>query len=341
MLIVVNGTRVDICYLYVSPAGSGDWGADRLGAQDTLAPGDSIAVHLTAGNYDTRAEDCDGNVLAQVDGADISGQRKWTVTQKAPWDREPDTDGADEDEDTPARPTVQPTATPVVLDQLLCCGQSVGGTMIWSIRYPRGWEVEYFGTPRQFLGAAIYDPDGSIRITLIPSGQPEAGSPMDTGEIESALDGLVKIRQGEDSGFEEFMRDPVPGLLDTRVWGGTWPGDAEPMWEAYIVYIGALPDIGPMFPRTFMSLMGVRAASSDWTTGVQIYENMLATAQFKSLKDDTETDASGMGRPAIEAGAVRFCPRQCEWEWISASTEGWACPVYGEESYPYEVPCEE
>lgn len=339
-LTVINRTNVDICYLYLAPAGSDDWGPDRLGTKDTVAPGDSVDIQLTPGRYDAHAEDCDDNVLSEVYGADVTSDARWTVTRAAPWDDE----GGDDEGSAPARPTPRPTARPtpepVVLDQLLCCGQSVGGTLVWSIRYPRGWEVEYFGTPRQFLGAAIYDPEGSIRVTLIPSGQPEAGSPMDTGEIESALDGLVKIRQAEDPGFEEFMREPVPGALDTRLWGGTWPGEAEPMWEVYVVYIGALADVGPMFPHTFMSLFGVRAASSDWAAGVQIYEDMLATAQFKSVDGKTETGAEGLAQPAVEAGMARFCPKECAWEWISASVDGWACPVYGEESYPYEVPCE-
>jgi hypothetical protein len=339
-LTVINRTDVDICYLYLSPAGSDNWGLDRLGTKDTIPPGDSVDIELTPGRYDALAEDCDGETLAEVRGADISTDRKWTVRQPAPREREPAQDDEDEGEGPLGRPTPPPSPTPVALDQLLCCGQSVGGTLVWSIRYPRGWEVEYFGTPRQFLGAAIFDPQGSIRVTLIPSGQPEAGSPMDTGEIESALDGLVKMRQAEDPGFAEFMRAPVPGALDTRLWGGTWPGETEPMWEVYIIYIGELLDVGPMFPHTFMSLFGVRAASSDWAAGVQIYEDMLATAQFKSVDGKTESGAAGLGQPAVEAGMVRFCPKQCAWEWISASVDGGACPVYGEESYPYEVPCE-
>jgi hypothetical protein len=340
-LTVVNQSDVEICYLFAAPAGRDDWGVDRLGSSATLAPGDSFAVRVAAGKYDIRAEGCDGSVLAEVRGADLSKDRTWHITgdNRAAGTETPrvtPTAALDNAEVTPAATAM----SLVVLDQLLCCGQSVGGTMIWSIRYPRGWEVEYFGTQRQFLGAAIYDPAGSIRITLIPSGQPEAGSPMDTGEIESALDGLVKVRQGEEPGFAEFMREPVQGVLDTRLWGGTWPGRDERMWETYIVSIGELPYVGPMLPHTFMSLMGVRAASSDWAASVKIYEDMLATAQFKSLKDNTEIDGTAMGKPVVDAGMVRFCPKECAWEWISAAVEGWACPVYGEESSPYEVPCE-
>ena len=274
--------------------------------------------------------------MSEAYGVDVTRNARWNITRATASDEAEDS----EDNTHPARPTAPATPTPVTLDQLLCCGQSVGGTLIWSIRYPRGWEVEYFGTPRRFLGAAIYDPEGSIRISLIPAGQPEAGGPMDTGEIESALDGLVRMRQAEDPGFEEFLREEVPGLPDTRLWGGTWPGETEPMWEVYLIYVGALPDVGPMFSHTFLSLMGLRAAASDWAAGAHIYEEMLATAQMKSLKDNSETDATNLGKPAVEAGMVRFCPRECAWEWISASVEGWACPIYGEESYAYEVPCE-
>lgn len=345
-LTVINRTDVDICYLYLSAVGSDDWGPDRLGPKGTISPGDSLDVTLTPGRYDARAEDCDGEMLAEVHGADIRADRKWTIRPKAGQDSESNTDAGDEREDDrqPAPPTPRPTVVatpmPVTLDQFLCCGQSVGGTMIWSIRYPRGWEIEYFGTPREFVGAAIFDPAGTIRITFLPSGTPEAGGPLDTGEIESLLDGLVQVRQSEDPGFQEFLREPVPGLPDARLWGGTWPGETQPMWEVYFVQAASLGYVAPQLPRTYMTIMGMRAAASDWATGGRIYEQMLSTAKLKWLKDDSETDATELGGPAVDAGMVRFCPKECAWEWISAAVGNWACPVYGEESYAYEVPCE-
>jgi hypothetical protein len=341
-LTAINQSGVEICYLFVAPDGSNGWGTDRLGSGATLAPGDSFAVRVTAGRYDVRVEDCDGNVLDEVRGADLSENRTWTITGDNPpagteTPRAQPTAAEDKPEVTPSA-----TAIPsVVLDQFLCCGKSVGGTNIWSIRYPTGWKVEYFGTPSEFFGAAFSNPEESITVTFLPSAMPEAGSVLDTGNVDTFLDGLVQVRSGEDAGFREFLRQPVPGVQDTRVWGGTWRGRSDKMWETYVVFVAPLAYVAPQVPHTYFMMMGVRAASSDWATGSKIYQDMLESAQIKSLKgSDAQQDAVGMGQPAVETGMVRFCPKECDWEWISASSPGGSCPVYGEESSPYEVPCE-
>jgi hypothetical protein len=331
-LTIVNASEVEICYVYLAPSDGDDWGDDWLGAKNTIPPGESHTMRLTDGEYDARAEDCDHNVLSEVQSATISDDMKWTVRGS----------DAATDQDTNPPKGQQPTPThEVALNQFLCCGKSVGETNIWSIRYPGGWKVEYFGTPDAFTGAAFFDPQGSIRITFLPSAMPEAGGTLDTGEVESFLDGLVQMRRGEDAGLKEFLRQPVPGIEGARIWGATWPGQDDQMWEAYLVFVAPLMYIAPEVPQTYFTLMGVRAASPAWAAGVKIYEDMLKTVQVKWLKDTSaKVDAVEMGKPAVEAGMVRFCPKECDWEWISASQPGWACPVYGEESYPYEVPCE-
>jgi hypothetical protein len=332
-LTIINESEVEICYVYLAPSDGDDWGDDWLGAKNTIPPGESHTIRLTAGQYDARAEDCDHNVLSEVQGATISGDMKWTVKG---------TD-ATTDQGTKPKKGQQPTPTrEVALNQFLCCGKSVGETNIWSIRYPGGWKVEYFGTPDTFTGAAFSDPQGSIRITFLPSGTPEAGSSLDTGEVDSFLDAMVEIRRKEDSGFEEFLRQPVPGVPDARIWGGTWSGRDAKMWETYIVLVAPLVYVAPEVPQTYIMIMGVRAASPDWALGVRVYEDMLKSVQVKWLKDESRpnVDALALGEPAVEPGMVRFCPKECDWEWISAAEPGWACPKYGEESYPYEVPCE-
>ena len=330
-LTVINNSGVEICYIFLAPAGGNDWGRDWLGKKDTLPPDERRTFRLTAGAYDARAEDCDNNILSELHAAEITRDINWTIS---------DSDAPGGEDIAPAGDEEAP-AQDVALDQLLCCGTSVGGTNVWSIRYPAGWEVEYFGARSNFTGAAFFDPDGSIRVTFLPSGMPEAGSALDTGNVDEFLDALVQVRRQEDAGFREFLRQAVPGAPDTFVWGGTWPGRGEKMWEAYLVYVAPLAYVGPQTPHTYLLLLGVRAASTDWAAGVKIYEDMLASAQIKAVKEGgAEVDAGQMGRLAVEPGMVRFCPKECDWEWISASDPGWPCPVTGEESSLWEVPCE-
>ncbi|MBN1246063.1 MAG: hypothetical protein JXC32_00300 [Anaerolineae bacterium] len=63
-LDVVNASDVVICYLYISPSASDQWGEDWLGDNETIEPGFAKTVYLTVGDVvDMQVEDCDGNVL--------------------------------------------------------------------------------------------------------------------------------------------------------------------------------------------------------------------------------------------------------------------------------------
>ena len=63
-LDVINNLGVDICYLYISPSTSEDWGDDWLGASDTIGPGFSATFYVPVGEtVDMQAEDCDGYIL--------------------------------------------------------------------------------------------------------------------------------------------------------------------------------------------------------------------------------------------------------------------------------------
>jgi hypothetical protein len=63
-LDVINNLGVDICYLYISPSTSEDWGDDWLGNTGTIAPGFTATFYVPLGEtIDMQAEDCDGYVL--------------------------------------------------------------------------------------------------------------------------------------------------------------------------------------------------------------------------------------------------------------------------------------
>ena len=59
-----NGSSSNICYLYISASNVGNWESDVLGADQCLAPGESINVTFDAGSqamWDLRVEDDNGN----------------------------------------------------------------------------------------------------------------------------------------------------------------------------------------------------------------------------------------------------------------------------------------
>lgn len=59
---LVNGSASSICFVYVSPSNSNDWGSDILGAEECLAPGQSVDIAFDAGSqamWDLRVEDND------------------------------------------------------------------------------------------------------------------------------------------------------------------------------------------------------------------------------------------------------------------------------------------
>jgi hypothetical protein len=80
-LTVVNNSSDDVCYVFVSPAGSSSWGTDWLGESTILGSGDEQAITVGAGQYDLQAADCDGNAIAEQYEVDLSTGQTWTLGQ--------------------------------------------------------------------------------------------------------------------------------------------------------------------------------------------------------------------------------------------------------------------
>jgi len=76
-LWVMNDLDTEICFLYASPEVSDDWGPDRLGEYEVLAPGDVRILFVTPENLDVMAEDCDGNTAAQEFGIFPEPEYTW------------------------------------------------------------------------------------------------------------------------------------------------------------------------------------------------------------------------------------------------------------------------
>ncbi len=244
-------------------------------------------------------------------------------------------------------PVQQVTAPPQVADvpltEFLCCGQTAGGTRIWGISYPKGWQVVLLpNNPREFFGALFLDPASSIIVAYIPAATTVPGSMTDCADVDSFFNGLAAERRQEFKGMQEVQRQPLAGLPNGRLWVATWPGEKEAMWEAVIATVAPtnLEHIMPGMPRGNLTMMGVRASSSEWARGSSIYEKMVASTKVKRMDGGMEPSNDGIGEPAVKSGMVRFCPGHCDWIWIDADRDGWNCPRDGYATELYEVGCE-
>ena len=228
------------------------------------------------------------------------------------------------------------------LTEFLCCGQTTGGTRIWGISYPRGWRVVLLpNNPAEFFGALFVDPASSVIVAYIPAATTVPGAVTDAGNVDLFLNGLAVERQQEFRGFREIERRPLPGVAAGRLWGGTWPGAHEQMWEAILAVVTPtnLDAVIPGMPRGNLTMMGVRAGSSQWVRGRAIYEQMVASTRVRHLDGSMAPWDSGVGRPSVAPGMVRFCPRHCDWIWVDADRPGWRCEKDGAPTEPYQVPC--
>jgi len=74
-----NNSSSAVCYVLISPSSDSSWGDDWLGEDETIDPGYERAFHMPEGIYDFQALDCAENVLSELSGIDISGDKTWTV----------------------------------------------------------------------------------------------------------------------------------------------------------------------------------------------------------------------------------------------------------------------
>jgi hypothetical protein len=84
-LQVVNDSSIAVCFMYISPSSSQDWGEDWLGS-DTIQPGDEFDFTVEAGTYDLEARDCDQNVLSTQPGVEVTQDTTWTLSDLGPSD---------------------------------------------------------------------------------------------------------------------------------------------------------------------------------------------------------------------------------------------------------------
>lgn len=68
---LINSSSDIICYVYISPVTSRDWGEDQLGDTEVIGRGSSRTWNLPTGEYDILLLDCNGDELADQRNIDI------------------------------------------------------------------------------------------------------------------------------------------------------------------------------------------------------------------------------------------------------------------------------
>ncbi len=78
-LVIYNDSATAVCYLYVSPTTSDEWGSDQLGPEEMIDPHTSYFVSdIPPGTYDIMAEFCDGEQVVE-EGIQLEDEYTWTL----------------------------------------------------------------------------------------------------------------------------------------------------------------------------------------------------------------------------------------------------------------------
>ncbi len=75
----LNAGAIEICYIYIVPAGAGAWGEDQLGGVESIVPGATRVFFVEPGLVNLRAEDCNKNILSEVQNYDPASSMEWTI----------------------------------------------------------------------------------------------------------------------------------------------------------------------------------------------------------------------------------------------------------------------
>lgn len=78
---LVNNSGYDICFVYITPSDSEEWGDDWLGEDQVIPDNDSFTFQAPAGYgpYDMQALDCDGYLLGEEYNVEMDGNKVWTI----------------------------------------------------------------------------------------------------------------------------------------------------------------------------------------------------------------------------------------------------------------------
>jgi hypothetical protein len=79
-LILENASGVEVCYVQIAANEAENWGQDRLGKEETLAPGAQRTFTFASGKYDMLLSNCDGDPLLEEYGIDLTSDTTYRFT---------------------------------------------------------------------------------------------------------------------------------------------------------------------------------------------------------------------------------------------------------------------
>jgi len=75
-----NESGLEVCYVRIAPNQAENWGQDRLGAEETMPAGTERLFSLAGSVYDLQLFDCDGAVLLEEYGIDLTQDATYPFT---------------------------------------------------------------------------------------------------------------------------------------------------------------------------------------------------------------------------------------------------------------------
>ncbi len=80
-LTASNESSIELCYIYISPTTSDDWGDDWLGGKEVISPGDGVRIfYVEPGTYDLLAQDCDGEDVVTENEVELDSDTEWMIS---------------------------------------------------------------------------------------------------------------------------------------------------------------------------------------------------------------------------------------------------------------------
>jgi hypothetical protein len=84
-LTLENRFDVPVCYVFISPSSSDEWGDDWLGDQEVISPGNSKTFQLEANQLmDISTHDCNGDLLSEKYEIDLSNEEILIILSPEP-----------------------------------------------------------------------------------------------------------------------------------------------------------------------------------------------------------------------------------------------------------------
>ena len=78
-VLISNSLDEEVCYLFISPVTSDDWGQDWLGDIESLPSGGVRIIFVSPGIYDFSALNCEDEEIGYQYDISVDGETEWII----------------------------------------------------------------------------------------------------------------------------------------------------------------------------------------------------------------------------------------------------------------------